>query len=100
MKKNNENNKNIILLSHGDGGIKTQELITKTVLKYLGNSILQKLEDSAILNCSFKKIAFTTDSFVVKPVFFPGGDIGKLSVCGTINDLVTTGCKPDALSFH
>jgi hydrogenase expression/formation protein HypE len=91
----------VIQLSRGDGGIKTNELINDLILKYLGNKILNKLEDSAVLdgytnNC---KIAFTTDSFVVNPIFFPGGDIGKLSICGTINDLVTTGCTPAALSL-
>ena len=89
----------IIQLSHGDGGIKTGELINNLLLKYFGNEILNKLEDSAVLNCSRKKIAYTTDSFVVNPIFFPGGDIGKLSICGTINDLVTTGCTPLAISL-
>jgi len=89
----------IIQLSHGDGGIKTGELISNLLLKYFGNEILNKLEDSAVLNCSNKKIAYTTDSFVVNPIFFPGGDIGKLSICGTINDLVTTGCTPLAISL-
>ncbi|MBN2073123.1 MAG: hydrogenase expression/formation protein HypE [Actinobacteria bacterium] len=88
-----------IQLSHGDGGIKTGELIEKTILGHLKNKILEKLEDSAILELNGTKIAFTTDSFVVDPVFFPGGDIGKLSVCGTINDLATTGCRPVALSL-
>jgi hydrogenase expression/formation protein HypE len=89
----------IIQLSHGDGGIKTGELINNLLLKYFGNEILNKLEDSAVLNCSSKRIAYTTDSFVVNPIFFPGGDIGKLSICGTINDLVTTGCTPLAISL-
>ena len=57
------------------------------------------MEDSAVLDYSSEKIVFTTDSFVVDPIFFPGGDIGKLSVCGTINDLSTTGCTPVALSL-
>jgi hydrogenase expression/formation protein HypE len=111
-KINIENSKNgepvfkdsVIRLSHGDGGIKTNELINNLILKYLGNKILNRLEDSAVLNgysvhTDNYKIAFTTDSFVVNPIFFPGGDIGKLSVCGTINDLVTTGCIPAALSL-
>ncbi len=89
----------IIQLSHGDGGIKTGELINNLLLGYFGNDILNRLEDSAVLNCSSKKIAYTTDSFVVDPIFFPGGDIGKLSICGTVNDLVTTGCTPIALSL-
>ncbi len=103
-KKNLKNSKKnfkdkIIQLSHGDGGIKTAELISNLILKYLGNETLNKLLDSAVINSSNKKIAFTTDSFVVNPIFFPGGDIGKLCVCGTINDLVTSGCTPSALSL-
>jgi len=89
----------IIQLSHGDGGYKTSELISNLILKYLGNETLNKLMDSAVMDGNNKKIAFTTDSHVVNPIFFPGGDIGKLSVCGTINDLVTTGCTPSALSL-
>jgi hydrogenase expression/formation protein HypE len=69
------------------------------MLKYLGNEVLNRLEDSAVLKLDAKKLAFTTDSFVVKPIFFPGGDIGKLSICGTVNDLVTSGSKPIAISF-
>ncbi|MBM3706288.1 MAG: hydrogenase expression/formation protein HypE, partial [Actinobacteria bacterium] len=93
-------NDSVILLTHGDGGIKTSELISGLIKKHLGNHILDKLEDSAIFSCPpDKKIAFTTDSFVINPLFFPGGDIGKLCVCGTINDLVTTGCVPASLSL-
>lgn len=95
----NKFNDKIISLSHGDGGTKTSELINNLILKYLGNEVLNKLEDSAVLNLDAKKLAFTTDSFVVKPIFFPGGDIGKLSICGTVNDLVTSGCRPIAISF-
>ncbi|MBU4450787.1 MAG: hydrogenase expression/formation protein HypE [Actinobacteria bacterium] len=86
-------------ISHGDGGLKTGELINRCILKYLKNEILEKLEDSASLYIEAKNIAFTTDSFVVEPIFFPGGDIGKLSICGTVNDLVTTGCTPFVLSL-
>ncbi|MGM0367257.1 MAG: hydrogenase expression/formation protein HypE [Actinomycetota bacterium] len=94
------NTKNkVIQLSHGGGGIKTSQLINNLILKYLGNSALNKLEDSAVLANKGGRIAFTTDSFVVNPIFFPGGDIGKLSICGTLNDLATSGCKPLALSF-
>jgi hydrogenase expression/formation protein HypE len=89
----------IIQLSHGDGGIKTGELINNLLLKYFGNEILNKLEDSAVLKPASGRIAFTTDSFTVDPIFFPGGDIGELSICGTINDLATTGCTPIALSL-
>ncbi|MCL6088497.1 MAG: hydrogenase expression/formation protein HypE [Actinobacteria bacterium] len=103
MDKTNKN-KNFkdthILLSHGDGGTKTGELINNLILRYLGNRILNNLEDSAVFN-DFKhnKIAYTTDSFVVKPIFFPGGDIGKLSICGTVNDLASVGASPIALSM-
>lgn len=97
---NGKKNSGLISLSHGDGGMKTSELISNTILKYLGNEILDSLEDSAkIINPSSKHIAFTTDSFVVDPIFFPGGDIGKLCICGTINDLATTGCNPIAISL-
>ncbi len=93
-------NDNIIQLSHGDGGLKSRQLINDLLMKYFNNDILAKLDDSAVLNIGpDKKIAFTTDSFVVNPIFFPGGDIGKLCVCGTINDLATTGCIPAALSL-
>jgi hydrogenase expression/formation protein HypE len=99
MAKSKKFKDKIIQLSHGDGGLKTGELINNLLLKYLGNEILNKLEDSAVLDPGKGRIAFTTDSFTVDPIFFPGGDIGKLSICGTINDLVTTGCTPLALSF-
>ncbi|MDD5659436.1 MAG: hydrogenase expression/formation protein HypE [Actinomycetota bacterium] len=97
-KKKKLNDKNI-LLSHGDGGLKTRELIDALIIKYFGNKILNKLEDSAIISELNSKIAYTTDSFVVKPLFFPGGDIGKLSICGTINDLASAGAAPIALSM-
>ncbi|MFC2159702.1 hydrogenase expression/formation protein HypE [Actinomycetota bacterium] len=91
---------NIIQLSHGDGGLKSSQLINDLLLDYIGNDILQKLEDSAVLKLdNDRSLSFTTDSFVVNPIFFPGGDIGKLSICGTINDLVTSGCEPLALSL-
>ena len=89
----------VINISHGDGGLKTGELLNRFILKYLKNEILEKLEDSASLYIEARNIAFTTDSFVVEPIFFPGGDIGKLSICGTVNDLVTTGCTPFVLSL-
>lgn len=94
-----DNKNNSILLSHGDGGVKTGRLISEIIGPALKNNILDRLEDSAIIPCRGAKAAFTTDSFVVSPLFFPGGDIGKLCVCGTINDLVTSGCRPAALSL-
>lgn len=73
-------------------------LIRGTILKKLGNPILRELADSARLKYK-EGLAFTTDSFVVSPIFFPGGDIGKLAVCGTVNDLVMLGAEPEYLSL-
>ena len=87
-----------ILLSHGSGGRKSAELVSELFVEYFGNPVLNLLGDSAVLDISSKKLAFTTDSFVVSPLFFPGGDIGKLAVCGTVNDLAAAGSKPLALS--
>lgn len=87
-----------IQLSHGSGGKETQDLINSLIKKHLGNKILNKMEDSAVLKAP-GKIAFTTDSFVVQPLFFPGGDIGKLALCGTVNDLAVMGAVPEHLSL-
>ncbi|MCX5707262.1 MAG: hydrogenase expression/formation protein HypE [Candidatus Omnitrophica bacterium] len=87
-----------ILLGHGSGGRLTQNLIKNTLLKKLNNPILKALSDSALINYK-ERVAFTTDSFVVSPLFFPGADIGKLAVCGTINDLVVMGAVPEYLSL-
>ncbi|MEN2984410.1 MAG: hydrogenase expression/formation protein HypE [Dictyoglomaceae bacterium] len=87
----------IILLSHGSGGELTKRLIEEEILKYFGNEILGELLDSGVFNIE-GKIAFTTDSFVVSPIFFNGGDIGKLSIYGTVNDLSVMGAKPLYLS--
>ncbi len=87
-----------IKLSHGGGGKETHSLVHDIIEKHLGNAILNQMEDAAILRCS-DSIAFTTDSFVVKPLFFPGGDIGKLSVCGTLNDLAVMGAIPEYISL-
>lgn len=88
-----------ILLDHGSGGLASQELISELFLKYLDNPILRSLEDSAILDNQEGRLAFSTDSYVVDPIFFPGGDIGKLAVHGTINDLAMRGAKPLCLSL-
>lgn len=93
-----ENDK-MILLDHGSGGLASQELISDLFLKYLDDPVLGSLEDSAVLSNSKGKLAFTTDSYVVDPIFFPGGDIGKLAVHGTINDLAMRGAKPRCLSL-
>ncbi|MDP3478914.1 MAG: hydrogenase expression/formation protein HypE, partial [Desulfoprunum sp.] len=88
-----------ILLDHGSGGLASQELISSLFLKHLDNPILHGLEDSAVLDNYPGRLAFTTDSYVVDPIFFPGGDIGKLAVHGTINDLAMRGARPLYLSL-
>ena len=88
-----------IILAHGGGGVLTDKLIKDEVLSSLGNSLLNPLEDSAVFSVGKNKMAFTTDSFVVKPLFFPGGDIGRLAVCGTVNDLAVSGAVPLYLSL-
>ena len=82
-----------ITLAHGSGGKSTTELIDKIFAKHFSNPILNMMEDSAVVDGN-SKIAVTTDSFVVTPVIFKGGDIGRLSVCGTVNDLLMRGAKP------
>ncbi len=83
-----------ILLGHGSGGKMMHELIEGLFLKHFGNRILNEQTDAAILTVESQEIAFTTDSFVIDPLFFPGGNIGKLSVCGTVNDLAVSGAEP------
>jgi hydrogenase expression/formation protein HypE len=87
-----------ILLAHGSGGRLAHELIEKVLLKPLSNPLLDKLDDSAVVPFS-GRLAFTTDSYVVNPIFFPGGDIGRLAVCGTVNDLSMVGATPLYLSL-
>jgi hydrogenase expression/formation protein HypE len=87
-----------VLLAHGSGGKLSHELIEKYILPSLANPILEKMDDSGVFDLK-GRIAFTTDSFVVNPLFFPGGDIGKLAVCGTINDLAMSGAHPLYLSL-
>ncbi|WP_252229605.1 hydrogenase expression/formation protein HypE [Clostridium sp. ZBS15] len=84
----------IITLAHGSGGEETNKLIENIFIKYFNTEELKKQNDSAILNELNGKIAVTTDSFVVNPIFFKGGDIGKLSICGTVNDLAVSGSTP------
>lgn len=91
--------KKTVLLDHGSGGIASQNLISELFLKYLDNPILHSLEDAAVLDNKEGRLAFTTDSYVVDPIFFPGGDIGCLAVNGTINDLAMRGAVPLALSL-
>ncbi len=85
-----------ITLAHGNGGEENNELITKIFYKHFKNDILSKSEDSAIIENG--KLAMSTDSFTVSPLFFSGGDIGKLAICGTCNDLAMMGAKPKYLT--
>ena len=87
-----------ILLGHGSGGKMMHDLIDSAFLKYFGNSLLNEQTDSAIIPYESADLAFTTDSFVIDPLFFPGGNIGKLAVCGTVNDLAVSGAEPLYLS--
>ncbi len=88
-----------ILLDHGSGGLATKRLIEDVFLKHLENPVLSRMEDSAVIDLPQGKVAFTTDSFVIDPPFFPGGDIGSLSVHGTVNDLSMQGARPLFLSL-
>lgn len=97
-----------ITLGHGSGGSLTGQLIRKTILKIFRDPVLRRLEDSAAVPIGDKacmgklrgmKIAFTTDSYVIDPIFFPGGDIGKLAICGTVNDLAMKGAVPRYISL-
>jgi hydrogenase expression/formation protein HypE len=88
-----------ILLGHGSGGKLTARLIEQTVLPALRNPILEALDDQAVLPVERGRLAFTTDSYVVTPIFFPGGDIGELAVNGTVNDLAVGGARPLWLSL-
>ncbi|MCX6000133.1 MAG: AIR synthase related protein, partial [Chloroflexi bacterium] len=87
-----------IILAHGAGGKLARELVERGFLRALSNPLLDKLDDSAVFDLS-GRLAFTTDSYVVNPIFFPGGDIGKLAVCGTVNDLAMVGAVPVYLSL-
>jgi len=102
--------KDLILLAHGSGGRLSHDLVEKLFLRHFGNPILLQLDDSAVLEFPAAepasltlhdpkpRIAFSTDSYVVSPLVFPGGDIGKLAVCGTVNDLSMSGARPLWLS--
>ncbi|MBK7214305.1 MAG: hydrogenase expression/formation protein HypE [Bacteroidales bacterium] len=87
-----------ILLAHGSGGLMMQNLLGSLMFKEFGNEYLDQQTDSATLPVPQGEIAFTTDSFVIDPIFFPGGNIGKLAVCGTVNDLAVSGAIPLYLS--
>jgi hydrogenase expression/formation protein HypE len=87
-----------ILLGHGSGGQLTSDLIQRLFVPGFGNDVLGALEDQATLTLDGARVAFTTDAFVVRPLFFPGGDIGRLAVHGTVNDLAVGGARPLYLS--
>jgi hydrogenase expression/formation protein HypE len=88
-----------IVLAHGGGGELTRRLLDEHVLPRLANPLLGPLTDSAVIPVETRRIAFTSDAFVVQPLEFPGGDIGRLAVCGTVNDLAVMGARPVALSL-
>lgn len=88
-----------VLLAHGSGGKLSQNLVRSLFVEELANEELNRLDDAASLVVGDGRVAFTTDSYVVSPLFFPGGDIGKLAVCGTVNDLATSGAVPQYLSL-
>jgi len=87
-----------VVLGHGSGGKLSAQLIREMFLPAFDNPLLNRLDDQAVFEAGSARIAFTTDSFVVTPLFFPGGDIGKLAVHGTVNDLAMSGATPLALS--
>lgn len=89
----------VISLAHGSGGEASKRLIDDIVCKYLKNDVIQSLDDSAVISFLGGRIAFTTDSYVVDPIFFPGGDIGSLAVNGTVNDLAMVGAIPLAITL-
>ena len=84
----------VVTMAHGGGGTRMQDLLREMIFPALGGQTLEAAEDAALLEVPPGKLAFTTDSFVVKPLFFSGGDIGKLAVCGTVNDLAMVGARP------
>lgn len=109
MKKTNENLKHhpaayeegsgeAVLLAHGGGGKLSRELVEKIFLPAFDNPALAPLSDAAVCQAGLGRPVLTTDSYVVKPLFFPGGDIGRLAVCGTVNDLSMSGAKPAYLT--
>jgi hydrogenase expression/formation protein HypE len=87
-----------VMLAHGGGGKLGHDLVERCFVSLFDNPILGKLDDSAVFELG-GRLAFTTDSYVVSPIFFPGGDIGRLAVCGTVNDLAMNGAEPRYLSM-
>lgn len=89
----------IIELAHGSGGEASKRLVDEIVGTYLANPVIEALDDSATLELDGLRLALTTDSYVISPIFFPGGDIGSLSVNGTVNDLSMVGARPVAITL-
>src|SRR5512134_1739323 len=87
-----------VVLGHGSGGTLSRDLLNRLFLPELGKAAPRALDDSAVLTVDGQRLALTTDSHVVSPLFFPGGDIGRLAVCGTVNDLAMVGAQPMALT--
>jgi hydrogenase expression/formation protein HypE len=87
-----------IVIGHGAGGRKMHRLIRDVFMRHFASPELRRGEDSALVGVPSRRLSITTDSYVVQPLFFPGGDIGRLAVCGTVNDLAVTGAKPLFLS--
>lgn len=87
-----------VLMAHGGGGKLSQQIIQKMILPQFGNDVLQPLHDGAIFAIEGQQFAFSTDSYVISPIFFPGGDIGELAINGTVNDLAMCGARPLYLS--
>ena len=89
-----QNNDKKILLAHGAGGKQSRDLVNEVFAKYFSNPTLDAMGDAGVVELPSNKIAMTTDGYVVKPIFFPGGNIGKLAICGTVNDLAVSGALP------
>jgi len=83
-----------ILLAHGSGGTMMHELIDELFIEEFGDEVLRRADDAAALPFDGTRLAFSTDTYVVHPIFFPGGDIGRLAICGTVNDVATSGATP------
>ncbi len=90
--------KDTVVLGHGSGGKLSHDLVNRLFLPDFGKAAPRALDDSAVLHINGQRLALTTDSHVVSPLFFPGGDIGRLAVCGTVNDLAMVGARPIALT--
>ena len=87
-----------VLLAHGSGGTMMHELVDEVFIEEFGDEVLRREDDAAAVPFPATRLAFSTDTYVVHPVFFPGGDIGRLAVCGTVNDVATSGATPLYLS--